>query len=137
MSVILGVAFSIVVALLGWDRVVKKRRVARREPMDDSLFLREFRGNENTPLDSRILEVRSLISKEFGLPAARVRPDDLLSELRDQFSLVVSGHMALGDLFFDLDDERRKKRLPRRTDIMTVSDYISAFIEPSSESHSE
>ncbi len=72
-----------------------------------------------------------------GLTQAYRRNELALSTFLYWRPAVVNGDIALSDLFFDLDDERLKKGLLRKTDLMTVSDYISPFIEPSSESSSE
>ncbi len=120
--------------LLSWDWLVKRRRNARRPEMSDHDFLIAHRGPQDTAEDAQILRLRRQIAKELGLPVSKLRPEDDLIELRDRYSGVVSGHLALGDLFDDLDGaagRKAAKTLPCITPD-TVSEYIPAFIDRSS-----
>lgn len=122
----------LVLLLLGWDWLVKKRRLARRARLTDQDFLSAFRGPVASDADREILEVRRRIAQELALPTSSLRPEDTLTELRDHYCLVVSGHLALGDLLDDLAAARRGAAAaapPAYPE--TVRDYIAAFVESS------
>ena len=117
--------------LLGWDWVIKSRRAAQRPEMNDHEFLSAYRGPQASDADAEILGVRRRIAKELHLPESKIRPSDGLTDLRDRYCLVIDGHLALGDLFDDLQDLGATSSTPAVFP-ETVHDYVAAFLERSS-----
>lgn len=125
-------ALGSIAVLLGLDWSIKKNRQAERLELDDDSFLLEFRGAQSTPSDLRILNLRRDLAEELGLPKSILRPEDRLNEIRDRYCLVVSGDLALSDLYEDLeskdpDGNASASRKPNPPE--TVGDYISLFLQ--------
>jgi hypothetical protein len=126
-------ALALIGFLLGWDWLVKRRRTAQRPDVDNQDFLSAYRGSKETAADSQILDVRRQIARELALPVSKIRPDDDLTDLRDRYCVVVSGHLALGDLFDDLAAARREAGTPTQGFYPeTVREYIAATLDLSS-----
>lgn len=128
MNPVLWLALLVILLLLGWDWMVKRRRNAQRSETTEVDFLRGVRGPQKMALDSQILLVRQQIARELGLPTSTIAPDDRLQALRDRYSGVVSGDLALGDLIDDLVDARGPDAPPLSEAPKTVRDYILARI---------
>jgi hypothetical protein len=129
MNPVMWLAVLIIGILLFWDWLAKKRRLARRKSMKNEEFLLAYRGGEQTPNDVQILSIRDRIAREFGLPPSKIRPEDELNRLRDYYSLVVSGHIAHGDLLDDLEADRRESS-PESSLVTaeTVREFIAASL---------
>lgn len=112
---------------LGSDWLIKKGRVVRRPEMTDSEFLIAYRGPAESINDETIIELRRKIARELGLPGLKIVPDDQLIDLRDRYCLAVIGHLALDDLFEDLQ-ERATTSFASDNFPRTVRDYIDAFL---------
>jgi hypothetical protein len=112
---------------LAWDWLVKKRRIAQRPEINDQDFLRLYRGPKKTVDDSKVLELRLRIARELGIPASKLTPQDELVYLRDCYSLIVSGHLALSDLLDDLETDRRESSLTPACP-ETIREYIAAAL---------
>jgi hypothetical protein len=97
--------------------------------MSDEEFLRAYRGGQETAADAQILETRRRIASELAFPILKIKPDDHLLELRDRYCLVVSGHLALGDLFDDLEAAGRTDSPTPRVYPETVREYIAASLD--------
>lgn len=128
---ILIVALVLTCGALFYDRLVKKRKLTGREEMEEDIFLQYFEYKVDETHFARVITTRNLIAKELGLPANRIRPTDVLVELRDEFCPVVSGHMALGELLEDLDSEIEPRVLVEGVE--TVGQYIEQYISGSEE----
>lgn len=116
----------VILVFLAWDWAVKKRRVRARPAVGDEEFLESFRSSGEPAPDTQILEARRWVARELGLPESKIRPEDRLSELRDRYCLVVSGHLALSDLLDDLD---LGGQVAQEADhLETVGDLIAAFL---------
>ena len=128
MNLLFWLAIPLIATLLAWDWLVKRRRVAGRAEVSDCQFLRAYRGSQETAADDVILETRRRIARELGLPVSKIQPQDELTALRDRYCLVVSGHLALGDLFDDLRAAGRGGTKGRGLNPKTVHESIAAFI---------
>jgi len=122
------VALFVILVLLTWDWVVKKRRVSARPDLSDQEFLGACRSCREMFSDTQILEVRQRLARELGLPAPKLRPGDLLTELRDRYCLVVSGHLALTDLYDDLEAEGAVEGSESLKAPATIGGYIASFL---------
>lgn len=130
MNPVLWLVFLFTLFLLGWDWLVKRRRRAQRPETTEADFLRAIRGPMETARDSQILEARQHIAREMGLSPSTIAHDDSLDELRDRYSAVISGDLALGDLMDDLVDARGKDAPPLAEAPKTVRDYHLALLHP-------
>lgn len=132
MNPVMWMAFVLIAFLLTWDWLVKRRRVTRRAELSDEDFLNAYGLQRDAAKDTEILEVRRQIARELGLPSAKLTPDDKLAELRDHFSLVGNGDLALADLFEDLEAAAGKPVTARSRHMPeTVREYIAAFLDRS------
>lgn len=128
MNPVLWLGLLIVGVLLTWDWLIKRRRVSSRPEVGDREFLSAYRGPQESPNDPQILEARRRIAKELSLPTGKIRPEDQLTTLRDRYCLVVSGHLALGDLLDDLEKVGKGTDSRPASSPETVGEYISAFL---------
>ena len=99
--------------------------------MNDQEFLSAFRGPQETGADAQILDVRRRIARELDLPVTRLKPEDEITDLRDRYCLVVSGHLAIGDLLDDLDDMNKAvdgTATTPRASPETVREYIASVL---------
>ncbi len=126
MSHLAILSLLLIAFLLLYDWVIKKRRIAVRDGISDNEFLESYRGKGPTEDDARILEIRQRVARELSLPASKISPEDRLIELRDRYCLVVSGHLALGDLYDDLQLEALKPDNCQALSPETVGEYITA-----------
>lgn len=127
MNPVLWLAIGTILALLAWDWVVKKRRIAARSDFGDEEFLKSYRGRGEPAPDAQILEARRRVARELGLPESKIRPGDRLDELRDHYCLVVSGHLALSDLDDDVGVGGEAEQ--KASHIETVGDLITAILQ--------
>lgn len=126
MNPVTWLVIVLILALLAWDWAVKKRRVRARPAVGDEEFLESYRSSGEPAPDAQILEARRRVARELGLPESKIRPEDRLSELRDRYCLVVSGHLALSDLHDDL--ELGSQAAQEADPLETVGDLITAFL---------
>jgi hypothetical protein len=120
------IGLFVIMAPVGLDIVIKKRRVARRTSMTGDSFLREVRGKKTTPNDLRVLEIRDAIARELELPLDKIYPKDNLYQLRDYYCPAISGHLALSDL---LDDLALISKDSKQESPSTVEEFISRSVE--------
>jgi len=129
MAALMGLMGLLIVSLLTCDWLIKRGRIRRRADVSDQSFLDAFNGDREGITEKEILELRRKVAKELGLTASKLSPDDDLIQLRDKYCLAVSGYLALGDLFADLEAEARGVGVARlRSYPATVGEYIEAFL---------
>jgi hypothetical protein len=79
-------------------------------------------------MDEDILRTRCHIARELGLSVSILHPEDDLVWLVNKYCLVLSGDIALGDLYDDLFEENRQNPQPFACP-ETVREYIEAAIK--------
>ena len=123
----------LVCCLLGLDWWIKKQRVLQRSSMSGRDFLQIYSRTISSLQDeAEVLRIRRQLADELSLPADKLIPTDRLTELRDRYTLVIRGHLALDDLLEDLHrgQQRSKAAAAQSKDIPeTVGQYIKLAIE--------
>lgn len=107
-------------------RAIKRKRVAGKEEMVDDVFVDYFRGMVPPRRLDDVLSTRDLVAESLRLPPNKLAPTDSLIELRDRLCPVVSGHIAIGELFEDLESEIKGRVSDR--DIDTIADFIVCYL---------
>jgi len=131
MNALAMLVLALIAAMLTGDWWIKRRRIQRLPDLSDEAFLDSYPGAALPSAPGRdILRLRSQIAKELGLPVSKLSPLHRFTEHRDQYCLMISGHVALDDLLEDLLALRRRAHLPApQHEPATVSDYLDLALE--------
>jgi acyl carrier protein len=100
----------VVGAIAAWISFAPERRLwhefARRDPLDDSEFIRQCYGDSNVPLDIPV-RLRPIYGAHFGMDVGKLRPSDRSPDIDelDTVDLVRQIEQEFGLTFPDQDAE--------------------------------